>query len=322
MKRLELHRPLLNQQAPQAFLAQQWDFAQCFCQPELEEMQGVATGFGVAPLDLFTFLHLSLLKHLLMPTAAGDGCSVCAVATPNEGAILAKNRDFHGEHVDLQRIFLHTDPAWPEGRRFLCVGSLGAPGVYSSGINSNGLAVADTQIATTDHGVGWLRYFLMTRLLSKHATVSEALSDLKALPHAGGGSLVLADATGTTVAVDLGHRVIKIERASCGVSRTNHFKPDSVANSPDAAPMVASSEGRARALDQYLHSASPTLPKLQALMASHNQGTTTGLCRHGEDGDAQTLSGVVYICRERRLSFCAGNPCQVPWASFTLHDNH
>ena len=316
MKRLELHRPLLSQPQVQAFLVQQWEFAQQHCQPELAEMQGVATGFGVDPLKLFAFLHLGLLKHLPASVTEGDGCSAWAVVTSEEGPGVGKNRDFHGEHVDLQRVFLHTDPTWPQGHRVLCVGSLGAPGVYSSGLNSSGLAVADTQIATPDHGVGWLRYFLMTRLLSRHATVAEALKDLRTLPHAGGGSLVLADASGDTAAVDLGHRILRVEQAPHGVSRTNHFRPDSVANAPDTAPMVASSQGRAQALDQALQSGTATLPELQALMASHSEGAVTGLCRHGEDGDAQTLSGAVFICRERLLLFCEGNPCQGLWTSY------
>src|SRR3546814_11080289 len=88
----------------------------------------------------------------------------------------------------------------------LCVGSLGAPGAYSSGMNSDGLALADTAVATTDHGVGWLRYFLLTRLLARHATVAAPLSALRGLAPAGGGSLVLAHAGGAPPAVAPGPR--------------------------------------------------------------------------------------------------------------------
>src|SRR3546814_7857761 len=78
-------------------------------------------------------------------------------------------------------------------------------------MNSDGLALADTAAATTDHGVGWLRYFLMTRLLARHATVAAALEDIRGLVHDGGGSLVLADAGGALASVDLGHSKVRSE---------------------------------------------------------------------------------------------------------------
>ncbi|MDW8443160.1 MAG: hypothetical protein RML45_01695 [Acetobacteraceae bacterium] len=39
-------------------------------------------------------------------------------------------------------------------------------------MNSDGLAVADTQIPTADHGPGMLRYLLMNRLLATCSRVN------------------------------------------------------------------------------------------------------------------------------------------------------
>ena len=86
-----------------------------------------------------------------------------------------KNRDHRGAVGGLQRVFRHADPEWG-GRRVLCVSSLGAPGAFAGGINTDGLAVADTQVGTSDHGEGWLRPFLMTRLLRECATVADAVA--------------------------------------------------------------------------------------------------------------------------------------------------
>ena len=96
----------------------------------------------------------------------------------------------------LQRVFLHLDPARPDEDMF-CVGTLGSPGAFSSGINAGGLALADTHVGTSAHGVGLLRYFLMTRLL-RPVQGRRGLAEIATLPHAGGGTMVLADATGTT----------------------------------------------------------------------------------------------------------------------------
>lgn len=112
----------------------------------LAEIEGIAEGFGLAPTEVFEFLHLGCLADLAEIPAGTDGCSAFSA-----GGIVAKNRDFRPEHKALQRVFLHRDPAWG-GRAVLCLGSLGAPGAWSSGMNSDGFALADTQIATADHG--------------------------------------------------------------------------------------------------------------------------------------------------------------------------
>jgi hypothetical protein len=312
------------------YLARQWDFAAAHCGEELAEMTGVAEGFGIAPRDLFDFLHLGIVADLAQggvsqATATGptvtdaDGCSAWALADSEEGPALGKNRDFRGEHAGLQRVFLHADPAWPDGRRVLCIGSLGAPGAYSSGMNSDGLALADTAIATSDHGVGWLRYFLMTRLLARHATVAEALDDLRGLAHAGGGSLVLADAGGARAAVDLGHRKVQVEAGNGDwIARTNHFAGGSVAGAPDSAASSADSEGRLETLQRVLETGPKSLAVLRQVMASHDRDGASGLCRHAEGSDSRTLSGAVFACRARLLYFCPGNPCETEWLRYTM----
>jgi hypothetical protein len=328
--RLGERAALFAQADIRGYLARQWDFAAAHCAEELAEMTGVAEGFGIAPRDLFDFLHLGIVADLaqggvpeataVAPTVTdADGCSAWALADTEEGPALGKNRDFRGEHAGLQRVFLHADPAWPGGRRVLCIGSLGAPGAYSSGMNSDGLALVDTAVATSDHGVGWLRYFLMTRLLARHATVAEALDDLRGLAHAGGGSLVLADAGGALVAVDLGHRKVQIEAGNGDwIARTNHFAPGSVAGAPDSAASSADSEGRLATLHRVLKTGQQSLAMLRQVMASHDRDGASGLCRHAEGGDSRTLSGAVFTCRARLLYFCPGNPCETEWLRYTM----
>ncbi|HEV7267655.1 MAG TPA: C45 family peptidase [Falsiroseomonas sp.] len=197
---LEAQRAITARLAPEALL----------------EICGIATGFGFGDDEVFDFLHIGCLNDLAATPKDEDGCTAFA-----RDGVVAKNRDFCPEHVGLQRIFLYDDPA-RGGRRVLCLGSLGAPGAWSSGMNSDGLALADTQIATSDHGPGMLRYFLMNALLARCATVAEALALIRSLPHAGGGSLVLADRGGAAAAVELRHRRVDIEQGAC-VAHTNHY---------------------------------------------------------------------------------------------------
>ena len=305
--RLDAAAALLAQPSVRAYLAAQWDFHQQSAGDELAEMRGVGAGYGIDERLLFAYLHLGVLGDLV------DGCTAWS-SRQAAGSLLAKNRDFRGEHLGLQRVFRHIDPAWG-GRRVLAVGSLGSPGVYSSGINSNGLALADTAVGTSDHGVGLLRYFLMTRLLARAATVDEALALIGATVHAGGGTLVLADAGGTMASVELGHQATSVQRTDRGfVARTNHFlgadtSPNWRASAGD--PMAASSTQRLASIRAALQAlpAAVSVDDAFALMGRHDDADGIGLCRHGEDGDARTISCAVFALAPPTLYFCAGAPC-------------
>lgn len=293
----------------------------------LAEMEGIAEGFGLAPDALFAYLHLAIVVDrdvARAPGAASDGCSAWTAAGPDGAAWVGKNRDFRGEHQGIQRVFLHQDPDWG-GRRVLCVGSLGAPGAYSSGMNSDGLALADTQITTWDHGIGLGRYFLMTEVLARCATVPEAIDFMHGIAHAGGGSLLLGDAQGGRAAVELGHRRISVEQSAgdAPVSRTNHFTGDALRDANltrPGEPMIGTSPARLATLEGAL----AALPRAdmpawtRATMASHDDATRTGLCRHGQDGDATTISTALYATGDLTLHFCDDNPCRGTWRRITL----
>lgn len=325
-RRLAGARDILARPPAADFLARQWDFTATHDPDALAEAEGIAAGYGLPVRDLFASLHAGILPGVGASPAA-DGCSAWALRHPEFGALLGKNRDLAAPFRGAQRVFRHRDPAW-HGRTILCVGSLGSPGVYSSGINSDGLALADTQIRAADQGVGFLRYFAMTRLLARCATVDDALDELHSLRHAGGGSLVLADADGRTAAVELGHRTVAVEgggaRSGGGgnggrVARTNHFvSPELRGRDAEADGGHADSESRLCRLRTWLDGLgeAPGIADAAAVMASHDDAGTTGLCRHGGDGGATTISGSVFACRSRRLYFSADNPCAGAWTVY------
>lgn len=305
--RLGLAQKQLSAPSVRAFLDAQWRYHDEHAADGLDEMRGVAHGYGIDARELFAYLHLGVIGDL------SDGCTAWARSSAR-GPMLAKNRDFRGEHLGLQRVFRHIDPAW-RGRRLLAVGSLGSPGVYSSGINSAGLALADTQVGTSDHGVGLLRYFLMTRVLARASNVDQALELIRASAHAGGGTLVLADASGAMATVELGHRAIAVERRATGfVARTNHFLGAEMAptwRASPADPMAASSTQRLAVVQAALSSAtgSHSIEQAFELMSRHDGAGSAGLCRHGQDGDARTISCAVFALDPPTLYFSADTPC-------------
>lgn len=307
------------------YLAAQWVFMGEHAPGQLAQVRGIAEGYGLKARDLFAYLHLGVIEDADGgPRTEEDGCSVVACRAAGTGPVLAKNRDYRGEHRALQRVFLESDPAWG-GRQILSVGSLGSPGAFSSGMNSDGLALADTRIGWRRPGVGWLRYLLMNEILIRAGTVVEAVAFIGSQPHAGGGSLVLMDAAGRAATVELGTGRIRSRTAGqAGIGHTNHFLDPNLwagqSRSPSD-PDASNSRGRLAHIENWIEdskSEQPALEDVAALMASHDEGDRPALCRHGDADGSETISTTVFACASRRLYFCLGNPCTGDWRLYAF----
>lgn len=304
------------------YLDAQRGFAESECDAEMAELAGIAEAFDITFDELFIHLHLGTLRDLTAASLGfADGCSAWAVADGPDGPIAVKNRDFSGHHAGIQRVFRHEGPDLSHGP-MLCLGSLGSPGAYSSGINAAGLAVVDTQVGVRAHGIGWLRYFLMTRLLSTTSTVAEAVDLIRSVRHAGGGTLVLADRLGTVAAVELDADGVAIETAPV-VCRTNHFTTTSLAPETLVDPRSGiedTSRARRAFLDEVLPGRSWDAAQAAQLMAQHRtaEERSAPLCQHQDAGGTRTISTAVYCCRSSLMYACLDNPCTGPWQSIAL----
>lgn len=303
-----------------AYLAAQWALHRTLDPEGLQEMEGIAAGYGIDPQDLFLYLHLGTLGDLKGGGRIEDGCSAWAAGTGPEGPLVVKNRDFGGAHLAIQTIARHEGPDVATGA-MLCLGSLGSPGAYSSGINARGFALVDTQVGVRIHRTGWLRYFLMTRLLARCASVAEAIVLIRSAPHAGGGTLVMADAEGNTAAVELGASGPQVEQGQL-VWRTNHYVSERLAADTHfpSGDRVAQNSGRRR---DHLSAVLPgrvwDSAAAQDLMATHHDGSReVPICQHGAAQGSTTIAGAIYSCARRSLLACAGNPCRADWQSFDL----
>jgi isopenicillin-N N-acyltransferase-like protein len=317
--RLELMRNKLNDSEIKTFLEKQRKFTETHSPESLSELDGIAEGYGIIRDDLFTYLHLGVIDDQV---DREDGCSVFAIENSSEGPVLAKNRDYQGAHKKLQQVFHSSDPDWGP-RQCLFVGSLGSPGAFSSGMNSDGLAIADNRIGWSQPGIGWLRYFLMTKILTDTGSVDEALHFINGVEHVGGGSVVLTDKHGDMASVELGHGKIHVDKGIDGfVAHTNHYLAPELAlfatRTPHD-PMSASSFGRLEKIngDPIRRSNNVQLNDVAELLNLH-EDQDRSLCRHGIDGDALTISSVIFACQKRELYYCPGLPCENDWQVYKL----
>ncbi|MFC3166282.1 C45 family autoproteolytic acyltransferase/hydolase [Ciceribacter thiooxidans] len=288
----------------------------------MAELAGIAEGFGVPEDDLFVHQHLTVLRDLKTGAHIDtDGCSTWAVGDSEDGPLVVKNRDFSGSHLGVQRVFLHEGPDIATGR-MICVGSAGSPGAYSSGINAAGLALVDNHVGTNHHGVGWLRYFAMTRILATCRTVDEAISFIAARPHAGGGNLILADRSGATAAIELGTGSSGIEKGAASW-RTNHFVTANMADCnllEHGDRIDDNSSIRFDFLSRMVPNRRWSVEAAAALMATHAEDGAgmAPLCQHPDHDGSQTISSVIYRCDKASLHFLEGNPCSGEWQLFEM----
>lgn len=304
-----------------AYLAEQRAFHARHDPDGMSELLGISEAFDLPEPDLFAHLHLGTLRDMKGGAILTEGCSAWAIGKGPDGPLVAKNRDFSGLHLGIQCVMRHSGPDIRTGAT-LSVGSLGSLAAWSSGINAKGLAVADTQVAVNRHRVGWLRYFLLPRLLARAATVAEALDLIRSLPHAGGGTLVMADAQGDTASVELSATGPVITRSGLQL-RTNHYTdPDIAAETlgPDGDRIAGNSHRRLEYLSRVLPAQGWTISGARALMATHEDGIGGApLCQHATAPDgAETISSVVYSCKLGLMEISAGRPCLGSWQAMEI----
>ena len=235
--------------------------------------------------------------------------------------ILAKNRDYRVDHRPLQSM-AYVAPA--SGYRYLTLTSAGSPGVYSSGINEAGLAVADTHVVSRDIGPGVPRYGLMMMLLERCDTVSSARDYLTSVPHMGGGNVVVADAAGGLLLCESAWSgPVCVAPEDGFVVATNHFVSDALREAwveVDRGALRGNSLARRAYLEARLSRAGGNVDVRWAHdVMSYRDGPGTSVCRDEsmEEGVA-TISLSVYLPATREALVWNGSPCDVGSERFPI----
>jgi isopenicillin-N N-acyltransferase-like protein len=300
-------------------VAQVWDI---HTPDTLAMLRGMAGSLELAWDDYFAYTIASYLTDRLKNQGTPEGCTTWAASgesTRHGAPLLVKNRDYRPDHKALQCL-ARVKPA--HGYPYLCLTSAGSPGVFSSGMNAAGLAVADTYVASNDIGPGIARYSLMMHLLERCSRVSEAVDYLGTVPHFGDGTVILADAQGDMAAFELAHSVQAVRRPKGGfLVSANHFSAPGtlmrwVENNPPR--LQGNSQARRQRVEAALRlsQGQVDVPWAQALMAKHGD-ELSAICRHPEvEAHSVTISSVIFLPQQLSLYVADGLPCQTP---FELH---
>lgn len=288
----------------------------------LEMLRGMAEALELEWEPFLRYTIASYLEDRALRTTHHQGCTVWAAAAPitaSGAPLLAKNRDYRPNHQRLQCLaYAHPE----KGYRYVYLTSAGSPGVFSSGMNEAGLAVADTHVTSVDMGPGLPRYSVEMELLEHHTSVNAALEYLSSIPHIGDGTLVLIDAEGDMAVFEAGHTWQGVVCAEAGfVVSTNHFVTTPLSDQwRDCNPpaLRGNSQRRYEKVKAALQTncGQVTVGWAQQFMTSHGE-PHDAICRHAElDSDSATISTVLYLPKAGQLVLAHGQPCQVAFQTW------
>lgn len=272
-----------------------------------EMYRGTVDGLGFRWEDMTAYA----LRNYLTSKRYPEGCTVLADAREGSSSpLLAKTRDYYREHESIQMLGF---AAPVRGLRFLFLGSAGSPGVFGSGMNEAGLAVADNHVPTTDIGIGLPSYALMQGLLENSHNVEEGVSYLESRTHMGSTNLTLVDANGMVAVCESAHSGPRIRLASKSFEvSTNHFTDAQLARTWKGSHNdLKNSEGRKeRTLREMSDDSNSTFGRMVSLLSGHGEGA---VCRHGEGDRYGTILAAVYRPASYELCYSPGTPCTGKW---------
>ncbi len=287
----------------------------------LAMIEGIAEALELSTEQLFEYALASYLEDRMFARTRQDGCTVWAAAgnaTVDAMPLLVKNRDYNEGHIPMRAV-AHAAPQ--PGYRYIYVTSAGSPGVFSSGMNERGLAVADTHVRSRDIGPGLARYTLMMELLEQQSSVRDAVAFLERVTSMGAGNLVLLDAQGEMAVFENGYRRNGLVAPTDDVIvATNHFVSAEMreahvqADAPNGYDETLGRHATAYALLRQLRG-SLDVKRAQQIASYHG---ATAICRHRPQNESDSISAAIYLPARRQLLFCNGWPCQGSYETYTL----
>jgi isopenicillin-N N-acyltransferase like protein len=288
----------------------------------LEMLKGISEAMDLEWGDYYTYTLASFLDSQIKNSMEADGCTTWAATgkyTRDQGPLLAKNRDYRPDHIPLQCL-ARVQPA--QGHPYICLTSAGSPGVFNSGMNVKGLAVADTFVASRDLGFGIPRYSLMMDILEKFDRVQDAAIYIHTVPHTGDGTAIIADAQGDMAVFEIAHSIqaIRIPEDEFIVG-TNHFTfPVMRKLWVDREPvhLKGNTQERYRRVRRAIKTSMGKIDVAwgQSLMAQH-KGPLGAICRHADlDEKSTTIGSIIFAPRLASLWVANGVPCQTEYEKF------
>jgi isopenicillin-N N-acyltransferase like protein len=275
------------------------------------EVDGLASGAGADPWEIFAVNAFEELEPLLAPVSAGrlERCTAFALAGP-EAPILAHNEQWYdGDSGNAAVIVAQPDdgPAFASPTVVTCLPAVG--------MNAAGLAQGVMSLSAKDDGPGLPRV-LVSRLALQAADLDDHVRRASIDDRSGGYGYVVA----------AGGRARMVETSAAGHAilegpggHTNHYLDPELAERGD---ISAGSTARLDRMQTLLAEREPRTPQDAMEILRDHEGEPQSICLHPDPADGDEASSVLFsmVCHleERRMWVAAGNPCTAPYVEIDV----
>lgn len=254
-----------------------------------------------------------------------DGCTSVAVLprhTADGHTLLAQNWDWHPEQGPVTFLLATRDT---EGFAVLTLAEAGM--LAKTGLNSAGLGVcANLLVSDRDTGGSGVPYHYLLRGVLQSPRMSVALRRTLDVARISSGNMVLADAGGEAIDLELAPGVFGHLLPENGLlTHSNHFASDidvvDLKKSGSALTLLRPVRAR-HLLEPAADAGTLTLRDVAGALRDH-YSFPDGICRH-EDPDTpadERVASVYSVLMDldaRELYIAAQNPCERPYARWRL----
>ncbi|MQA84360.1 MAG: hypothetical protein GEV03_06995 [Streptosporangiales bacterium] len=296
--------------------------------PAIEAMlNGIAEGAGQPPEHVFA---LNARTELLYGAAAGDdgaddGCTSLAVLPPRTAdghALLGQNWDWRPEQGEFTFLLGTRDE---DGFTVLTLAEAGM--LAKTGVNSAGIGIcANLLVCDRDRGGDGVPYHFLLRGALQATTMADALRAVTVPPRSGSGNILLADAGGEAIDLevvpgDFGH-LFPVDGL---VAHANHFMsgvPVQDLRKASSALSLLRPERARHLLEERLAARQVAVADLMVVFRDH-YSFPNGICRHVDARDAElerscSVYSIIMDLTERRFLIAGHPPCEHEYEEFFL----
>ncbi|MFZ0214691.1 MAG: C45 family peptidase [Candidatus Dormiibacterota bacterium] len=293
-------------------------------------LSALAEGAGLAPEHIFA---LNARTEILYGSASGpvpeadQGCTSLAVLpsrTADGHVLLGQNWDWHPEQRALTFLLSTRDES---GFTILTLAEAGM--LAKSGFNSAGIGVcANLLVSGEDRGGEGVPYHLLLRGVLQSSTMADALRAATDTDRISSGNLLLADAGGEAIDLELcpGDFGYLLPRDGL-LAHSNHFLSDVPVKDlkkGQAALTLLRPERARHLLEPQLERRQVSLQDLQQVFRDH-YSFPNGICRHVDERDAEldrvcSVYSLVFDLTDRRFLIAQHPPCENEYEELSLRD--
>lgn len=300
-----LHLPIHEQHCPEIF----------------EEWRGIADGSGLPIEDVFFANALTDFQDVLwqFPGVEVHGCTSFLIgpdASASGHALIGQTWDMHASAEPFISVFHRTPASGPQSLTLTTAGCL-----TLIGVNSAGIAVGNNNLRPTDARPGVIYLALLHQAL-RQTDWRDAVNVMTRSPRASGHNYILAHESGARSNIETtATQYEEFVLSEPHYVHSNHYLSNSLKPLEDPTVSRLSTEHRLDRLSRRLNEPREPLltpESLRSLLADHEGGEESGICRHGVGHGARSCAFAVVDPAERTIHAALGPACEATLQQFSL----